>query len=530
MSRRRRREAVTLARWVVGADRRRAGTVLAGHVAMGLANGLVAYVLKLLVDGVVEGDSAQVLASAALFATLWVAQGGVATWLSLLLYDLQEAAGQAVNEGVMRLCAAVPGIEHHERPEYLDRIALVRKSARQLSGLLRTASDLVTLVLRILGTVVLFASVAPVLLTLVLFAAPSVVAGTRARRITQAADEAVAEDGRLADHLLRLASLGPTAAEVRIYGLGEEVSSRVQVLWDRIHATQEQAMLKAAALRLAGWLVFGAAFIGGIALVVVRAIDGPATAGDVAMVVTLAAQVNGTVGQAVSVLTQSMDARRAAERYLWLEDYVAGAGATGGALAPPAAAVVPARLVDGISFEGVSFRYPGTAGGVLHDVDLHLPAGATVALVGENGAGKSTLVKLLCRFYEPTAGRVTVDGTDLAALGVEEWRANLSATFQDFARLEYSVRESVGLGDLPRICDDAAIEAAMARAEAAGTADLDTQLGLPWGGVELSAGQWQRLAVARSAMRPAPLLLLLDEPTAGLDAQAEHALFERYGA
>ena len=156
-----------------------------------------------------------------------------------------------------------------------------------------------------------------------------------------------------------------------------------------------------------------------------------------------------------------------------------------------------------------------------------------MALVGENGAGKTTLVKLLARFYEPSAGRILVDGVDLRQLDPAAWRGRLSAAFQDFQRFEFRLREAVGVGDLPAIADDRAVRAALARAGAdalasALPAGLETQLGRGWpGGVDLSGGQWQVLALGRALLREAPLLLVFDEPTATLDAPTEHALVER---
>jgi ATP-binding cassette subfamily B protein len=193
-------------------------------------------------------------------------------------------------------------------------------------------------------------------------------------------------------------------------------------------------------------------------------------------------------------------------------------------------------LTRGIRFEHVSFAYPGTERLVLDDVCLELRPGSVVALVGENGAGKTTLVKLLCRLYQPTSGRILVDGEELARMPVEAWRSRLAGAFQDFYRFELRARQTVGLGDLPRLDDLPAVEQAVGRAGADDvvarlTAGLETQLGPTWPeGVEVSFGQWQKLALARGFMREAPLLLVLDEPTAALDAETEHALFERYAA
>ncbi|PYQ62145.1 MAG: multidrug ABC transporter ATP-binding protein, partial [Acidobacteria bacterium] len=184
----------------------------------------------------------------------------------------------------------------------------------------------------------------------------------------------------------------------------------------------------------------------------------------------------------------------------------------------------------------VSFAYPGTDRLVLEDVTLELPAGTVIAIVGENGAGKTTLVKLLAKLYEPTSGAILVDGQPLARMRADEWRERLAGAFQDFFRFELPARQSVGVGDVPRLDEEPAVVRAVERAGAEDVvarwpAGLDTQLGPTWpGGVEVSFGQWQKLALARGFMRDHPLLLVLDEPTAALDAETEHALFERYAA
>jgi ATP-binding cassette subfamily B protein len=171
---------------------------------------------------------------------------------------------------------------------------------------------------------------------------------------------------------------------------------------------------------------------------------------------------------------------------------------------------------------------------VLEDVSFDLKPGTVVAIVGENGAGKSTLVKLLCRMYLPSKGRILIDGTDLARIPADAWRERLAGAFQDFFRFEFQARHTVGVGDVPRLDDTPAVSVAVDRAGAVDVVErlidgLATQLGPTWpGGVDVSFGQWQKLALARGFMRDRPLVLVLDEPTAALDAETEHALFERY--
>ena len=219
-----------------------------------------------------------------------------------------------------------------------------------------------------------------------------------------------------------------------------------------------------------------------------------------------------------------------AERYLWLEDFSNAA-----ASAEPGRTPSPAVLRRGVSVENVSFAYPDRDTPVLSDVSLELPAGKVVALVGENGSGKSTLVKLLCGFYRPSSGRILIDQTDLVEIAPAEWRGRIGGAFQDFTSFEVQMHESVGLGDLPSLGDRPRATAALARAGGGELATLDPQgldvmLGKAWGGIGLSGGQWQKLALGRALMREDPLLVVFDEPAASLDANTEHDLFERFAA
>jgi ATP-binding cassette subfamily B protein len=297
--------------------------------------------------------------------------------------------------------------------------------------------------------------------------------------------------------------------------------------WERGFRPVAAARYRSAVWHTLAWTVFGAAYVGAIVFVSAGLGESPAA---VLLVLAAGSRLSAYVGATVAELGFLrgfwMDGSR---RLAWLEDYAA-------ALEARADRPVPETIRRGIRLEHVSFAYPATSRLALEDVSLSLPAGTVIAIVGENGAGKTTLVKLLAKMYEPTAGTIFVDDTPLARMSAEDWRARMAGAFQDFFRFEFRARHTVGLGDVPRLDDEPAVATAIGRAGAADVvsrlgAGLDTQLGPTWpGGAEVSFGQWQKLALARGFMRDGPLLLVLDEPTAALDAETEHALFERYAA
>ena len=221
-------------------------------------------------------------------------------------------------------------------------------------------------------------------------------------------------------------------------------------------------------------------------------------------------------------------ARNVSERLLWLFDY-ADERSRHEPTQPASSSIS-----TGIAFEHVSFRYGNEGAPALETVTFHLSPGSVVAVVGENGAGKTTLVKLLFGLYQPSEGRVLVDGIDLATIDPAQWREVTSACFQDHAHLQLPAREAIGVGATAHIDDDGHLRAAVGRAAAVDVLqslpqEFDTRLGSAGQGVELSGGQWQKVSISRAMMRNAPLLLVLDEPTSALDPLAEHELFERYG-
>jgi ATP-binding cassette subfamily B protein len=345
--------------------------------------------------------------------------------------------------------------------------------------------------------------------------------------VERAAEERAAADGRLARHLFDVATTAAPGKEVRVMRLGDRLAAQRRQAWDRWFAVISRTRVRSALWHSLGWAIFGTGYVAAVVFVttVVKA-----PAGDVLLVLAAGARLSAYVGAAVGEIGFLRGVwLDGSQRLAWLEDYAAKQvqGADGH---------VPERLNDGIRLESVSFAYPGTDRQVLADVDLHLLAGSVVAIVGENGAGKTTLIKLLCRLYQPTLGRILIDGSELTQMAPDRWRSRLSGAFQDFFRFEFRARDTIGLGDVPRLNDLPAIAAAVDRAGAGDVVEqlasgLETQLGPTWPqGAELSFGQWQKLALARGFMRDAPLLLVLDEPTAALDAETEHALFQRFAS
>lgn len=194
----------------------------------------------------------------------------------------------------------------------------------------------------------------------------------------------------------------------------------------------------------------------------------------------------------------------------------------------------PDSLRSGITAQSLTYRYPGADRPALQEVSVHLPAGSVVALVGENGSGKSTFVNVLTGLLPPSGGTVAIDDVDISDFDLESWRSSLTGAFQDHVRYEFPLGDAVGIGDLAARTDQARLRLALHDGAADAVlasvpSGLSTQLGATWpGGVDLSGGQWQRVAIARGMMLQAPILRILDEPTSALDAATEHELFERY--
>jgi ATP-binding cassette subfamily B protein len=492
-----------------------------------LPDALLAFWFKLLGEGALQGDWSRVR-----FALLALGVSATATWFlqtvsTRVQRRFRDKVTIALESHVATLLASIGTIAHQERPDYLDRLAVLRDQVFMLDHMYMSLFTTCGWILRLAVTVALLISIHPGLALLALFALPPVLTSTWRPAVERSAYERGAQASRLARHLFEMATTAAAGKEVRVTGIARQLIGQRRRAWESGNRPIAAARWASAGWHTLAWAIFGSAYVGAIVFVV-SGLGAPA--GDVLL--TLAAgsrlsfYVGATVGEIGFLRGIWMDAAR---RLAWLEDYSASVAATADQPAPD-------RLTTGIRFDHVSFAYPGTDRLVLDDVSLDLPAGKVIAIVGENGAGKSTLVKLLAKMYEPTRGRILVNGTDLARIGAVDWRARLAGAFQDFFRFEFRARQTVGLGDLPRVDDEPAVMTAVARAGADDViarlpAGLETQLGPTWpDGTEMSFGQWQKLALARGFMRDRPLVLVLDEPTAALDAETEHALFERYAA
>jgi ATP-binding cassette subfamily B protein len=490
-----------------------------------LPDALLALWLSLLADGILAGKRGQTLAAA-----VGLGASAAATWILRVVSDrtqrrFRERLTITLEAHVARLQASAASVEHHERQEYVDRLSMLRNQVFVLDHLYFSLFTTCGWILRLGVTLALLVSIHPALALLTLFALPTVFTSTWRPEVERKADERGAWANRLARHLFDLATTAPPGKEVRVTGIGLSLIAQRRSAWQYWFGPVAAARRGTAGWQTLSWAVFAAAYVAAVVFVssVIKA-----SPGSVLLVLAAGSRLSAYMGAAVGEIGFLrgfwLDGSR---RLAWLEDYVAS-------LQYGADAPAPAIIKEGIELEHVSFAYPGTARLVLEDVSLRLKPGSVIALVGENGAGKTTLVKLLCRLYQPSSGRILVDGVDLARIAPEAWRSRLAGAFQDFFRFEFSALNSVGVGDLPRYEDELAVAAAVNHAGADDVVDrlahgLQTQLGPTWPeGVEISFGQWQKLALARGFMRGQPLLTILDEPTAALDAETEHALFERF--
>ncbi|PYQ02151.1 MAG: ABC transporter ATP-binding protein [Acidobacteria bacterium] len=425
-------------------------------------------------------------------------------------------------------CVRPPGVGHLEDPKLTSDLTVAREFDLGMTGppmhinMDFIAGSLVEMIGGLASALVLFAYA---------WWAPLVLAGAWLATHWLLRESAVWHDRntdevreaqRHADYAYRLAVDPPAAKELRLFGLAdwtvERFTSRRKLLFDRIYRATRlrekplvwSLLLLAAANVAVFWSLADAAAGGRL---------------DLGHLVAYAQLAVGTSMIAFGGLNWALDGAAApVAAVLRLEPAMAPAGA----LAAPSQTVRSARGLPAreIRFRNVTFAYPQSDRPVLDGFELTIPAGSSLAIVGQNGAGKTTLAKLLCRLYDPQRGAIEVDGVDVRDLDVGAWRSRVAAVFQDFIRFELPLRDNVAPSGAP----DDAVLAALAEAGAAGLAALDTPLARGYeGGTELSGGQWQRIALARAlcAVRRGAGLVLLDEPTAQLDVRGEAEIFDR---
>jgi ATP-binding cassette, subfamily B, bacterial len=455
---------------------------------------------------------------------------------------LQEEIQHEVERQFIDVVGTTPTLEVHERPSRSEAAAVVRGARGDIAAAFDRLLWLAGAALALIASAALMAAVVPVLAVLPLFAVPAVLATQAADKRRGQAVRRATPRTRLAAHLFTLATTAAPGREARLFGLAGELARRHREEWDSagrdIARTDRRARVPVAL----AWLLFVLAYAAAVAAMVRAGLAGDAPLGLIVAAVAVTSQLTGQVQGLLTLAFWTLESLRAVRAFLDVVRDGAAERAANTVLAntvlantgPAAPAAVPARLDGGIKVEGLSFRYWNRDQPALNDISLELPAGAVVALVGENGAGKSTLVEMLSGLYRPSAGRILVDGTDLARFAPQDWRARITAAFQDPVHIEMSLKDTIGLGCLEHRDDPERIGAALRTAGgdkllASLPEGLQARLGRKsWDGRELSGGQWQTVANARAAMRQAPLLRILDEPSASLDARAEEWLFQQY--
>ena len=537
------RQELRLARALGRADRPLAAAWWGLLAARGLLPAGFAIATGLLVSAVERGSglAAPLLAVAVVFVLMQVL-GPLHTALSANLGDRTAAW---LYDELTGACVAVPGIGHLEDPELATDLQVARDFDRGMTGpplsisMDFIASSLVNMVAGLAQACVLFG-----------FAwwAPPALAGGWLGTHWLLRESAVWRDRntpevrqaqRDADYAYRLAVDPPAAKELRIFGLPDWVLDRFLASRARLHRLQYEATRMRERSVLLSLVLVLAANVGVFWMLGSAALDGRLSLGSV---IAYASAAAGTSMIAFGGLNWALDGAAAPVAAV---ARLAGTKGRAGSLGRAGTIASGTRPADGlpahrITFRDVTFAYPASPDRpVLNRLSLEIPAGGSLAIVGQNGAGKTTLAKLLCRLYDPQSGLIEVDGTDLREIDLAAWRRRVTVVFQDFVRFELTLRENVAprqaagdreAGDGEEAGLDDAIAAALAAAGATELAGLGTVLAKGYtGGTDLSGGQWQRVALARAlaAVRLGAGLVLLDEPTAQLDVRGESEIFER---
>ena len=495
--------------------------IIALLVAEAVAVAGLAYAQGVVVDGAPGGLTGQVIAAVALGALFYAASDAGWRIQHSLKYDVADAVELELAQDLLEWTSRSATIEHLEEPEYLDKLTVVLRNSQTLAyaawALLETLASLGALVV----SVVVLAQIHPLLIALALFGLPPILLAGRAGDLYMQAVDHNSTSLRLENKLHSLGISPDPLKELLVAGSAPVVDRRACALWRDMTAYEMRARGQAVILTAIGWAIY----VVGVGLALWWTITlvgtGDATVGDVAVVIALAGNLQDQIMGALSSRVRVAEAGRVIDHYLWLEERTSRL--------PEPDDPLP-EIRSGLRLEHVSFRYPGAEAPALDEIDLDVPAGSVLGVVGVNGAGKSTLAKVLTGLYTPTSGRVLVDGR-VAQPG--QLSLATAGAFQDYCEFQFRARETVGVGDLPRIEDLPAVQGAAQKGRASELVERlaerwETQLGLVFDGARLSKGEWQRMALARGLMKQDPVILVLDEPTAALDPQAEHDLFVEF--
>jgi ATP-binding cassette subfamily B protein len=499
----------------------------------------IAWVGKLIVDAVVAAAQGSAEAHSRVYGlvglefALMLGSGVVERGLTLTRELLRANLGNLLNERILQKALELE-LRHFEDSETYDKMQNARReaSSRPLS-LVMQAFSIVRNAITLSTFAALLIALSP--WSVVVLVAASIPAFIAEARLAMAGFRLYswrAPEGRKLNYLEWILTRDSHVKEVKLFGLGDLVLGRYRDLFRKFFAEDRALAFKRMGWGLGLGLLSLAAFYGCYLFVAGRAADGAISVGDMVLYLGVFRQGQAAFqGILTSVGSMYEDALFMSNLFMYLE---IPTGSEVARVSPPRSP--PRGRTNDIELRDVSFRYPGKEAWALRHVSLTLRPGQKLALVGENGAGKSTLVKLLLRLYEPTEGAILYGGVDLRDMDVGDLRSRFGAVFQDFVRYQFNVAENIGLGHVPALEDRERIVKAAQLGGASGVIEAlpgqyDTMLG-GWfeKGQELSAGQWQKLAVARAFMRDDAEVLILDEPTASIDAEAEHALFERFQA
>ena len=487
----------------------------------------IAYAGKRIMDAVVARSAAATLRWVLIELAAVGAQTLVLRGLGLVRARLGSRVGLDINVMILEKALSLD-LRHFEDPEFYDQLNRARREASSRPISVVTATfDLLQNAITLAGYVVLLVHWSGLaVLLLVVAAIPATVAEVRFSTAAFQMRNGRSPQARLLNYLEFVLANDAHAKEVKVLGIGPTLLDRFRSLGETFHREDQALALRRASSASALALLGTAAFYGSYALMALAAAAGEITLGNLVLYV-MAFRQGQQAFQAILTAIGGMY-----EDNLYMSNLFAYL-----AIAvdrPEALPEGPKSAEEGIVFEDVGFRYPGAEGWALRHVNLAIKPHESLAIVGHNGAGKTTFIKLLTRLYEPTEGRILLDGRDLRAWEPEALRRRMGVVFQDFNQYQLKVRDNVALGSVGHFGDEQRIQRAAERGGAAEVianlpSGLETQLGR-WfkDGAQLSGGQWQKIALARAFMREEADILVLDEPTAALDAEAEHAVFERF--